>query len=171
MDSHLPNPAGMPQAGEWITHFAVWLPAQPTPTTVREAFAAARRRAKAWVRGRISRSGSAHAGHRSPDWVHMLSASIVDAHHRRALSESGPDAVNDEIAWCAWSIDAKLAALVDLPAARVGLGELVSAMAARWVSYAQQPLDYTAVTGVPAAQRAYNARVEQLSALPRGGTP
>ncbi|MGY5309173.1 hypothetical protein [Nocardia gipuzkoensis] len=102
----------------------------------------------------------------------MLSAAIVDAHHRRSqVTGSGRDAVDDEITWCVRTIDAKLAALVGVPAARVGAGELVSTMAARWVSYAQQPLDYTTVTGVLAAQRAYNARVEQLSTLSRGGTP
>ncbi|MGO4644011.1 hypothetical protein AB4305_03445 [Nocardia sp. 2YAB30] len=35
MDSDVPSLAGLPQAKEWFTHFALWLPAQHKPTTLR----------------------------------------------------------------------------------------------------------------------------------------
>ncbi|MGY1960907.1 hypothetical protein [Nocardia gipuzkoensis] len=100
----------------------------------------------------------------------MLSASIVDAHHRRVQdTEPDTEVIDREIAWCVRTMNAKIAVLVDVPAGQVDVGRLVSEMAQRWVTYAQHPQDGSAVTGVLAAQRAYSARVEQLSALSRGG--
>ncbi|MGQ4619770.1 hypothetical protein [Nocardia sp. R7R-8] len=170
MDAHTESLAGLPQAKEWITHFARQLPARHTPAGLGAAFATAALRAKAWLRERVAQSSTSAAGSRSVGWVALLSTSIVDAHHRRTQA-TGPDrdAIDREIAWCVRTIDAKLAVLLDMTAARLDIGRLVSIMAERWVTYTQQRHNEAALTAVLAAQRAYTVRVEQLSTLPRGG--
>ncbi|MFR9769332.1 hypothetical protein [Nocardia sp. SC052] len=170
MDSHVPSLAGLPQAKEWITHFAAQLPAQHATMKLRAVFTTTGWRAKAWLRGRASRAGTAAAVGHSFECVAMLSVSIIDVHHRRVqASGAARDAIDSEIAWCVRTIDAKLAGLLDVPAGQIAVGWLVSAMAQQWVAYAHHPHDETTLVDVLAAQRAYNARVEQLSTLPRGG--
>ncbi len=170
VDAHVPSLAGLPQASEWITHFAAQLPVHGKPHHLRAVLAAAGR-ARAWLRDRASSNGTAGASSHRLEWVAMLSASIVDAHHRRVQATNpDTDVIDREIAWCVRTMNAKIAVLVDVPAGQVDVGRLVSEMAQRWVTYAQRPQDGTAVAGVLAAQRAYNTWVEQLSTLARGGT-
>jgi hypothetical protein len=169
--AHVPSLAGLPPASEWITHFAAQLPVQHKPHHLRAVLAAAGLRARTWLGDRAFRNGTAVAGSHGLEWVAMLSASMVDAHQRRVrASEPDTDVIDREIAWCVRTVDAKIAVLLDVPAGQVDVGRLVSAMAQQWVTYARQPQDGTAITGVLAAQRAYSDRVEQLSALSRGGT-
>ncbi|MDE1675201.1 hypothetical protein [Nocardia gipuzkoensis] len=171
MNSHAPTLAGLPQAKAWITHFAAQLPAQHKPIKLRAVFTTAGWRAKTWLKGRAFRTSTAAAVGHSFDWVAMLSVSIVDTHHRRAQAiETNRDAIDGEIDWCVRTIDAKIAGLLDVPARRIEVGRLVSAMAERWVAYTQYPQDDAAMAGVLAAQRAYSTRVEQLSTHSLGGT-
>ncbi|WP_249645264.1 hypothetical protein [Nocardia sputi] len=171
VDAHVPNLAGLPPASEWITHFAAQLPVQHKPHHPRAVLAAAGMRARTWLRDRALRNGTAAAGSHRLEWVAMLSASMVDAHQRRVrATEPDTHVIDREIAWCVRTLDAKIAVLFDVPAGQVDVGRLVSAIAQQWVTYAQHPQDATAITSALAAQRAYSARVEQLSALSRRGT-
>ncbi len=101
MDSRVPSLAGLPQAKEWITHFAAQLPAQRRHRKLRAVFTTAGWRVKAWLRGRASRTGTAAAMGHSFEWVAMLSVSIIDIHHRRPqASGAARDAIDSEITWC-----------------------------------------------------------------------
>ncbi|MFF7941573.1 hypothetical protein ACFZC5_17820 [Nocardia gamkensis] len=171
MDAYVPTLAGLPHASEWITVFAAQLPVQHKPHHPRAVLAAVRLRARTWLRDRAFRNGTAAAGSHRLEWVAMLSASMVDVHQRRVrATEPDTHVIDREIAWCVRTLDAKIAVLLDVPARQVDVGRLVSAMAQQWVTYAQHPQDATAITSALAAPRAYSARVEQLSALSRGGT-
>ncbi|WP_406238358.1 hypothetical protein [Nocardia sp. NBC_01009] len=84
--------------------------------------------------------------------------------HRRRIDLAGPalEEVDGDLAQLIRKIDATIAAVVDIPADDVGIGELLSAMAARWMTYAATPDADTSLAGVLKAQRDYNTRVEQL---------
>ncbi|TQM32711.1 hypothetical protein [Nocardia bhagyanarayanae] len=105
----------------------------------------------------------AHEQSSTPDWMAMLSAPLIEAHPRRSrLAGADLEALDDEISWIVRTIDRKLAPIVDLAAAELGMGTLVSTVAAQWVTYAERSHDDLARAALSDAQRAYSHRAERL---------
>ncbi|WP_068056279.1 hypothetical protein [Nocardia xishanensis] len=165
MDSDALHLSGLPQAKDWISQFATHRPLQ---RSLGDAIKALWRWALNLVVARPRPRPRAHL----PVWFFMLAANLVDDHARRAATEDPNEQtrIDRRIAFAVRRIDIESAAIVQKPAAEVGLGALVSQMARCWIGYAARPGDQTALTATLAAQRAYSDRVEQLAQLLSGGT-
>ncbi|MEV0027869.1 hypothetical protein [Nocardia sp. NPDC050793] len=164
MDSDALHLSGLPQARDWIAQFATHRPLQ---RSLGEAIQALLRYALKLVVPRPRPQPRAPL----PGWFFMLAAHLVDDHARHAATDDpNPQvALDRRIALAVRRIDIESAAIVQMPAAEVGLGELVSHMARCWIAFAAFPGDQTALTTTIAAQRAYSDRVEQLAHLLSGG--
>lgn len=163
---HVPL-VGLPQATDWISQFAAISPAIMRPASARERLMALGHRRFAWLPHRRP-PRSVHPVRDSPAWS-ALAAGLLATHRQRAgLDPAALDQVDHELAQLIRKIDTTVSAVVDIPPHDVGIGELLSRMAARWVTYAASP-DAGTGLGVLKAQRDYNTRIEQLPLL-RAGT-
>lgn len=153
--------AGLPQAADWIGQFAAIWPVTARPRNWRDRLAALGRLRFACLPRRRPYE-PVHPVLDSPAWS-ALAVRMLDTHRRR-IDLAGPalEEVDGDLAQLIRKIDATIAAVVDIPADDVGIGELLSAMAARWMTYAATPDADTSLAGVLKAQRDYNTRVEQL---------
>ncbi|MEU2258145.1 hypothetical protein ABZ540_33790 [Nocardia xishanensis] len=162
MNSGDPPLNGLPQARDWISQFTTHYPVQHS---LGPAIAALLRSTLKRIVARTPPQPRVHW----TGWFVMLAAHLVDDHTQRAAT-GDPDeqaTLDRRIAGLVRRIDIESAAIIEIPTAKVGLGELVSHMAKCWITYAAYPDDQTALSTTIAAQRAYSDRVEQL--LP-GGT-
>ncbi|MFF0532866.1 hypothetical protein ACFYT3_31390 [Nocardia amikacinitolerans] len=166
MDSEDLPLRGLPHAQDWISQFTLHHPLQ---RSIGQAIAALLR----WPLKRLVRRPRPQSRAHLPGWFFLLAAHLVHDHaHRAATGDTHEQAALDRrIAGLVRRIDIESAAIIEIPAADVGLGELVSQMARCWIAYAACPGDQTALTTTLAAQRAYGDRAEQqLAHLLSGGT-
>ncbi|MET8779063.1 hypothetical protein ABZV58_29015 [Nocardia sp. NPDC004654] len=155
---------GLPQAQDWVRQFTIHYPIQ---RSVGQAVAALLR----WPLKRIASRPRPQPRAHLPGWFFMLAARLLDDHAQRAATDD-PDeqaALDRRIAGLVRRIDIESAAIIGIPIAEVGLGELVSQMARCWIAYAVCPGDQTALTATLATQRTYGDRVEQLAQRLAGG--
>lgn len=156
--------AGVPLAAEWVGHFAVIHPATARPDSRREKLVVLGRR----LFGHILRRRpyrSLHPVGDSAAWS-PLAAVLITAHECR-LAGSGSEQtlveLDSQIAKVVEKTDATVAQLTGLAPEDIGLGVLLSELAARWVIHAASPEAETSYMGMLHAQRDYRLQLQRLA--------